>query len=319
MAKQKAKKEPQFEQKSVAYGNRFYVDKRDMKSPYMTSYYAAKSTGPVVAKQPEYFPRQENDYAGQFSQEVVPVESKKAKKAKTPKTSQKKVKRNFFVFLTAFLSIVLIAFLVVSFVGIEKIADYTSIAVKKTTIGEGEDAVTTVENISLKDIAMGTIESFKKKPAEEAEAAGEETEVTETEVTESYIYYTDRMENVKSLDMVGKMSAYGFPVGLVVFVLIVIVFMVRLLISLFTPKRRKFFILSSVLLLVLGIVINLFLYMWSVVGTDFSKIKDFVYLFAKDSALTIQASIGALVLIAVPLLMTITSIFCFRSKKKVGI
>ena len=295
-----------------APANRFYVDERDMSSPYLMSYYAARSTGPLIVNKPKSDPFAARQAARDSS------EVKKAKKAKQSAAGQQKVKRNFFVVLTLLLVVVLIAFLAISYVGIDAIVDYTSIAVKKTTIGEGEEAETTVENIGLDDIVMGTVQRFTKKPVE-AEAAEEGETGAEEEAAEEkvYVYYSDRMENVASLDTVGKMSAYGLPVGLAVFAVVAIIFLIRLIISVFTPKRRKFFVLSGIVLLVLGVVINLFLYMWSA-GTDFSKISEFIYLFAKDSELAIQAGVGALVLIGLPLLITITSIFCFRSKKKFG-
>ncbi|HHX48801.1 MAG TPA: hypothetical protein GX709_00155 [Clostridiales bacterium] len=315
-----AKKADKNTQPTMGYyevpANRFYVDERDMNSPYLQSYYAARSAKPVFVNKPTADAYMEK-------QEPQPVENKKAKKAKQPAKGQKKVKRNGFVILTLILVLLLVVYLVLSFVGIDAIADYTSIAVK-VTLPEEEDAEAIVENIDLKDIVMGTVESFSKKSddpeeAEAAEAVETETETEEEAVSEEegFIYYSDRMANVAALDTAGKASAYGLPIGLLVFAITAVIFLIRLIVSAFTPKRRKLFIFSGIMLLIFGIVTDLFLYMWSA-GTDFSKFGEFIYVFAQESTLTIQAGIGALVLVILPLLITITSIFCFRSKKKYG-
>lgn len=107
-----------------APANRFYVDERDMSSPYLMSYYAARSTGPLIVNKPKSDPFAARQ-AARDSSEV------KSKKAKQSAAGQQKVKRNFFVVLTLLLVVVLIAFLAISYVGIDAIVDYTSIAVKK--------------------------------------------------------------------------------------------------------------------------------------------------------------------------------------------
>lgn len=300
----------------VNYGNRFFVDSREMRSPYMQSYYAARTAAPLepaVAPPPVAAPVSDKPV------KAAPVE--KPNKAKDVKINgkQKKVKRNFFVAITALFTILLIAFFALSFVGIEKISEYTSFAVYKTKeVDEEGNAV--IGKVSLKDIVMGTVQSFKKKEAPASAAEGETTTTESTEAEaekESYFYYENRMENVKELDIVGKISAYGLPVAIAVLALVAVIFLIRLLVALFTPKRRKFFILSGIVMLILGIAINLFMFMWAA-GTEFAKFGQFYSIIAKESELPLQGGIGALVVVAIPLLITITSIFCFRSKKKLG-
>ena len=81
-----------------------------------------------------------------------------------------------------------------------------------------------VENIGLDDIVMGTVQSFTKKPVEAEAAERRNRGRGRGRRRKVYVYYSDRMENVASLDTVGKMSAYGLPVGLAVFAVVAIVF-----------------------------------------------------------------------------------------------
>lgn len=306
--------------------NRFYLDDRDMQSPYVQAYIAARREGPMVTPNPNFF---NVPQATAATSAEAPVEQESPKPVKKSKGKKKRAKRGFFVFLLFLFLLLMVAYFALSFIDIPALNDYTAFTVRvtKPTPADGVDAEDKVENVNLMDIAMGTVDSFKKNPnpkedkapaAEAADSTGDEVFVDASQEEEkSWIYYEDRMENVKSLDTVGKASAYGLPVSIAVMLLVTLIFFIRSVVSLFTPNRRKGFIASSLIMLVLGILVNLFAFMWAA-GTEFDKFGEFYHMFAAQSELHVQGSWGMLAVVVLPLLMFIASLFCFRRKKKVG-
>ena len=106
---------------------------------------------------------------------------------------------------------------------------------------------------------------------------------------------------------------YALPVVLVLGALIAVIFFIRALVALFTTKRRKLFIFSSVLMLLLSIAGIVCGFIWS--GADWSEIAGFIP-FGGDLAM--QVGYGYLILAGMSLLSLIASIFAFRSKKRLS-
>ena len=106
---------------------------------------------------------------------------------------------------------------------------------------------------------------------------------------------------------------YVLPVALILGLVVALIFFIRALISLCTPKRRKLFVLSSVLMLVFVIVGVFCGFMWS--GLEFGSIMLFVNVMAPAAPL--QVGYGCLIMAVLSLLALVASLFAFRSKKKV--
>ena len=106
---------------------------------------------------------------------------------------------------------------------------------------------------------------------------------------------------------------YALPVVMVLGLVVALIFFIRALVSLCTPKRRKLFVLSSVLMLVLSIVGILCGFIWS--GLDYADAM--VYLNVMELAAPMQVGYGYLIMTVLSLLALIASLFAFRSKKKV--
>lgn len=306
------------------YGTNSYVmNKRDMSSPYVANYYAAKQ------QRQQYVVAQKNRPIRGYDQYDSIESGRNVGKAKT-RPKELRAKRGAIVIIMLILMVAYVAVAALSFFNV--LPQYTSIFVKNPGVvivapaeeeeteeeaaeaaGEeatGEEETTaeeetteeesTEEAISLtnRDIVMGFVKSFVEMPAEESH------------------FYNDAMSIVKEAGIVNKIAYYALPIAYVLALLIALVQLVRLLIAAFTPKRRKLFILGSILLFVLNIVVIATGYIWSA-GTNFAYITNYIPFIAKE-LIPIQLGIGGLISLGISLLSLIFSFFAYRSKKKVG-
>lgn len=296
--------------------NSYIMSEKDMSSPYVANYYAAKQQRRQYVSAREYYDQYD------------PIESGiNVGKAKT-RPKELKAKRTAVVIIMLILVLAYVAVAALSFFNV--MPQYTSLFVKNPGVviaapaeeeateeeaeAAGEEATeeettaeeeaieeeSTEEAISLtnRDIVMGFVKSFVEMPAEESH------------------FYNDAMSTVKEAGIVNKIAYYALPIAYVLALLIAIVQLVRLLIAAFTPKRRKLFILGSILLFVLNIVVVATGYIWSA-GTNFAYITNYITFIAKE-LIPIQLGIGGIASLGISLLLLIFSFFAYRNKKKVG-
>ena len=128
-----------------------------------------------------------------------------------------------------------------------------------------------------------------------------------------YYFYNECLALIDGAEMMNMIAYYALPVVMVLGIAIALIFFIRALVSLCTPKRRKLFVLSSVLMLVLSIIGILAGFFWS--GLEFADAM--VYLNVMAPAAPLQVGYGYLIMTVLSLLALIASLFAFRSKKKV--
>lgn len=322
MGKKASTQNRQDQRDFARYGTNSYVmNKRDMSSPYVANYYAAKQ------QRQQYVVAQKNRPIRGYDQYDSIESGRNVGKAKT-RPKELRAKRGAIVIIMLILMVAYVAVAALSFFNV--LPQYTSVFVKNpgvviaapaeeeateeeaeaageeetgeetTAEEEATEEESTEEAISLtnRDIVMGFVKSFVEMPAEESH------------------FYNDAMSTVKEAGIVNKIAYYALPIAYVLALLIALVQLVRLLIAAFTPKRRKLFILGSILLFVLNIVVVATGYIWSA-GTNFAYITNYIPFIAKE-LIPVQLGIGGLISLGISLLSLIFSFFAYRSKKKVG-
>lgn len=129
-----------------------------------------------------------------------------------------------------------------------------------------------------------------------------------------YYMYNEFYQDIDSADTVTMIASYAMPVLLILAAVTALIFLIRSIVTLFTSKRRKLFILSAVLMLVFTLLSAVCAYLMFA-GTDFSAITGFLTM---DGTLPLQLGIGNIILAALSLVTLIFSFFAFRKGKKLS-
>lgn len=288
--------------------NEYLVTKRDKSSPYYKSYCESRATR-TPAKLPANRASVLNSYFDTEPEEFVnenqgkKVKKQKVKRQRT-KGTMKRARRGFIVFLVMLFALLYVVVGALSFLQLDMLEEYNSYVNMFTKVEETPAVDDTAEvtyeagaGISAKDVIM----SFAQKIMGNDKIEGE------------YYFYNECLATIDSAETVNMIAYYALPVVMVLGILVAVIFFIRALITLCTPKRRKLFILSSVLMLVLSIVGILCGFIWS--GMEYSGIM--AYLNVMQLAAPMQVGYGYLIMTVLSLLALIASLFAFRSKNKV--
>ena len=270
--------------------NQYAVSRHDMATPYYSAFVAARE---AKSTQKVNMPANLKAIYG------------KGNKAESPKdisTNYKPVRarRGFWCVLLAILLIVYIAVPAVNF--FEVMPEFTSLLEYEVGV-DAESGVATKDYIGTEDVVNGTIWL-----AEEL-VAGEEAPA---EVSKYYDFVQEGIANGTT----SAIMALIFPLGIVLSLITALIFLIRVLVAVFTVKRRKLFVLSGILLFVFTLVgvVGAFL----ATGAEFGSIMNFIPMLAEEGAvISYQLSLGYIIMAGVSLLALICSLFAFRSKKKV--
>lgn len=294
--------------------NEYLVSKRDMSSPYYKSYCESR-----LSRRPAQIPANRvsvlNSYFDTEPEQVVNenqgkrVKKEKVKRQRT-KGTMKRARRGFMVFLVTLFTLLFVAVGALSFLQLDMLEDYNSylalfnkveevvpegVTLEQIENGEAEyEYVTTA--IGLDDVVMSFAKMFMGDSIEG-----------------DYYFYNECLALIDGAETLDMIAYYALPVSLALGLIIALVFFIRAFVSLCTPKRRKLFVLSSVLMLVLSIVGIFCGFIWS--GLEFADAM--VFLNVLEIAAPMQVGYGYLIMTVLSLLTLIASLFAFRSKKKV--
>ena len=288
--------------------NEYLVTKRDMSSPYYKSYCESRA-----ARKPAQLPANRAPVVGSYfdtePEEVVnETQGKKVKKEKVKrqrtKGTAKRARRGFMVFLVMLFALLYVVVGALSFLQLDMLGDYnsylgmfTKVEEVVTDISEEEAEIEYVTTtIGADDVIMSFAQMLMGDSIEG-----------------DYYFYSECLEFIDSAETINMIAYYALPVVMVLGLVVALIFFIRALVSLCTPKRRKLFVLSSVLMLVLSIVGILCGFIWS--GLDYADAM--VYLNVMELAAPMQVGYGYLIMTVLSLLALIASLFAFRSKKKV--
>lgn len=129
-----------------------------------------------------------------------------------------------------------------------------------------------------------------------------------------YYMYNEFYADISTADTVTMIASYSMPVLLALAALTTVIFFIRALVALFTPKRRKLFVLSAVLMLVFTLLSAVCAFLM-VAGMNFSVVMNFLTM---DYSLALQLGYGTIILLALSLITLIMTFFAFRSRKKIS-
>ena len=129
-----------------------------------------------------------------------------------------------------------------------------------------------------------------------------------------YYMYNEFYADIENADTVTMIASYAMPVLLILGAVTALIFFIRALVALFTSKRRKLFVLSSVLMLVFTLLSAVCAYLMTA-GTDFSYAMSFLTM---DGTLPLQLGFGIIILAVLSLLSLIMSFFAFRKSRKLS-
>ena len=294
--------------------NEYLVTSRDMSSPYYKSYCESRA-----ARRPAQLPANRasvlNSYFDSEPEEVVnenqgkKVKKEKVKRQRT-KGTMKRARRGFMVFLVMLFALLYVVVGALSFLQLDMLGDYNSylnmftkveeVVPEDVTIEQIENGEAEYEYVTTGIGANDIIMSFAKMLMGDS-------------IEGDYYFYNECLALIDGAEMMNMIAYYALPVVMVLGIVIALIFFIRALVSLCTPKRRKLFVLSSVLMLVLSIIGILAGFFWS--GLEFADAM--VYLNVMAPAAPLQVGYGYLIMTVLSLLALIASLFAFRSKKKV--
>ena len=294
--------------------NEYLITKRDMSSPYYKAYCEAKAS-----RRPAQAPQNRvsvlNSYFDSEPEEVVnETQGKKVRKEKVKrqrtKGTMKRARRGFMVFLVMLFALLYVVVGALSFLQIEALDEYNSYLNMFTKVEEVVPEGATLEQIENGDAeyeyvytnigANDVIMSFAKMLMGDS-------------IDGDYYFYNECLALIDGAETMNMIAYYALPVVLVLGIVIALIFFIRAFVSLCTSKRRKLFVLSSILMLVLSIIGIFAGFFWS--GLEFADAM--VYLNVMAPAAPLQVGYGYLIMTVLSLLALIASLFAFRSKKKV--
>lgn len=294
--------------------NEYLITKRDMSSPYYKAYCEAKASR-RPAQAPQNRASVLNSYFDSEPEEVVnetqgrKVRKEKVKRQRT-KGTMKRARRGFMVFLVMLFALLYVVVGALSFLQMEALDEYNSYLNMFTKVEEVVPEGATLEQIENGDAeyeyvytnigANDVIMSFAKMLMGDS-------------IEGDYYFYNECLALIDGAETMNMIAYYALPVVLVLGIVIALIFFIRAFVSLCTSKRRKLFVLSSILMLVLSIIGIFAGFFWS--GLEFADAM--VYLNVMAPAAPLQVGYGYLIMTVLSLLALIASLFAFRSKKKV--
>lgn len=294
--------------------NEYLITKRDMSSPYYKAYCEAKASR-RPAQAPQNRASVLNSYFDSEPEEVVnETQGKKVRKEKVKrqrtKGTMKRARRGFMVFLVMLFALLYVVVGALSFLQMEALDEYNSYLNMFTKVEEVVPEGVTLEQIENGDAeyeyvytnigANDVIMSFAKMLMGDS-------------IEGDYYFYNECLALIDGAETMNMIAYYALPVVLVLGIVIALIFFIRAFVSLCTSKRRKLFVLSSILMLVLSIIGIFAGFFWS--GLEFADAM--VYLNVMAPAAPLQVGYGYLIMTVLSLLALIASLFAFRSKKKV--
>lgn len=330
----------------------YKASRRDMATPYYSAYRASRQAGPVnspyasrmrpvVSAGPMNAP-----YYGDDSYEA-PVKNQKSNRKARKRANGKPARRGFWVALIVLFTLLYVAVPVLNYLqigGLESVNGYLDlfdiVSFEDSVDENGEvlvdedgyviqDVIYT--NLGTEDIVMGFIQGLTPVQEEEdvdgeeedyvAEAAEEENVAVdesedgeeEEEVEEKhYYFYEHYMANLEEAESMQMIAYYGLPVALILGVLIALIFFIRAIVGLCSGKRRKLYVFSGIMMLVVTLVGVVFGFMCT--GAEWGSFMSFV---SMDNSLEVQLGYGYIIMAVLSVLTLIASCFAFRSKKKV--
>ncbi len=294
--------------------NEYLITKRDMSSPYYKAYCEAKASR-RPAQAPQNRASVLNSYFDSEPEEAVnetqgrKVRKEKVKRQRT-KGTMKRARRGFMVFLVMLFALLYVVVGALSFLQMEALDEYNSYLNMFTKVEEVVPEGATLEQIENGDAeyeyvytnigANDVIMSFAKMLMGDS-------------IEGDYYFYNECLALIDGAETMNMIAYYALPVVLVLGIVIALIFFIRAFVSLCTSKRRKLFVLSSILMLVLSIIGIFAGFFWS--GLEFADAM--VYLNVMAPAAPLQVGYGYLIMTVLSLLALIASLFAFRSKKKV--
>lgn len=291
--------------------NQYAVSRHDMATPYYSAFVAARE---AKSTQKVNMPA---------NLKAIYGNGNKAEAPKDISTNYKPVRarRGFWCVLLAILLIVYIAVPAVNF--FEVMPEFTSLLEYEVGV-DAESGVATKDYIGTEDVVNGTIwlaeelvagEEVPAEAAEDVEEVPSEEATADAESVQVSKYYDFVQEGIAN-GTTSAIMALIFPLGIVLSLITALIFLIRVLVAVFTVKRRKLFVLSGILLFVFTLVgvVGAFL----ATGAEFGSIMNFIPMLAEEGAvISYQLSLGYIIMAGVSLLALICSLFAFRSKKKV--
>lgn len=314
----------------VQRANEYKMNRRDMSSPYMASYMASRAERPRpsnVKMRPIYVGARQNDsyddYEDYYQEPAVNVKNKRTK------GKAKRARRGFIVFLIALFTLLYIAVAALSYLNMDALSDYNKYFALFESPAVAEDDTEPNEETAEAAAASDEEEADAETDGEEEESdvAAEATYIGLEDVVmsfmacfidsvdgEGYYFYDNYYANIDTADTVTMIACYAMPVTLALGLVIALIFFIRALVALFGSKRRKLFVLSAVLMLIMTVLFAACGFL-IFAGTDFSVLMSFL---SMDGSLGLQLGIGTIIMAGLSLITFVFSLFAFRPKKKLS-
>lgn len=314
----------------TARANEYRLNRRDMASPYYQSFYASRNERPAgksVKMRPIYVGAPQGEAYDDYDEYYEEPKGKKAKHKRT-KGKAKRARRGFMVFLVALFTLLYIAVPVVGYLNLDALSDFNGyFALLEVPGGDPEaDTVAEEETAEASAESGSADENSGEENAADAESDVPATEyigaadiVTAfialfadgTDVSDNFIY-NEYFAGIDGADTVTMIAAYALPVTLAIGLIVALIFFIRAVITLCGSKKRKLFIFSSILMLLMTILFAACGFLL-VAGTDFGVLMAFI---SMDGSLAMQLGFGTIIMAALSLLTLIASMFAFRRQKK---
>ena len=313
----------------VQRANEYKMNRRDMSSPYMASYMASRAERPRpsnVKMRPIYVGAKQNDvyddYEDYYQEPEVNVKNKRTK------GKAKRARRGFIVFLIALFTLLYIAVAALSYLNMDALSDYNKYFALYEVSGAAEDDADAKEETAEAasaadtetDAETDTEDTETDVPAEAAYIGLEDVVMSfvacfiDSVDGEGYYFYDNYYADIDSADTVTMIACYAMPVTLALGLVIALIFFIRALVALFGSKRRKLFIFSAVLMLIMTVLFAACGFL-IFAGTDFSVLMSFL---SMDGSLGLQLGIGTIIMAGLSLVTFVFSLFAFRPKKKLS-
>lgn len=323
----------------------YKASRRDMATPYYNAYKASRMAGPInspyMSKLRPVSAGAMAPYAGGAYAEPEVKGKKKARSSR--KNGGTPARRALWVALIMVFTLLYIAVPVLNYlqVGGSYFDLFDIVSFEDAVDEDGEliydedgyvmqDVIYT--NLGTEDIVMGFIQGLTPVEDEEevegddedeyvAEAAEEEdVDVDESEEGEEeeeveekhYYFYEHYMVNLEEAESMQKLAYYGLPVALILGVVIALIYFIRAIVGLCSGKRRKLYVFSGIMMLVVTLVGIVFGFMCT--GAEWGSLMSFI---SMDNSLEVQLGYGYIIMLVLSVLILIASCFAFRSKKKV--
>lgn len=313
----------------VQRANEYKMNRRDMSSPYMASYMASRAERPRpsnVKMRPIYVGAKQNDvyddYEDYYQEPEVNVKNKRTK------GKAKRARRGFIVFLIALFTLLYIAVAALSYLNMDALSGYNKYfalyevpgAAEDDTVAKEETAEAASAADTETDAETDTEDTETDVPAEAVYIGLEDVVMSfvacfiDSVDGEGYYFYDNYYADIDSADTVTMIACYAMPVTLALGLVIALIFFIRALVALFGSKRRKLFIFSAVLMLIMTVLFAACGFL-IFAGTDFSVLMSFL---SMDGSLGLQLGIGTIIMAGLSLVTFVFSLFAFRPKKKLS-